>query len=341
MKNLDSNYYNPAFSHIYVERKIFHDSRTRRILANFADGTIVEIEHYKDMFCRGGQNASLQHRSQKLILASKTGELVYQGAPVCQSFGNEHFYYASCVMNCIYDCEYCYLKGMYPSGNLVVFVNVEDIFCRVDQLLREHPVYLCVSYDTDLLALEGILGYVRQWTEFAAARKGLRLEIRTKSANIQAIQKQKVLENVIYAFTMSPEPICEMYEQKTPGLAARIQCAAAALEMGHPLRLCFDPMIYCRDWKRHYENMLEEISARLNLNQLQDVSVGSFRVSGEYLKKMRKIQPDSGVVQFPFQNDGGYYHYPDDIWHEMEDFLVMRLKKYISEEKIYLWKEEC
>lgn len=34
-------------------------------------------------------------RAQNLILAAKHGELLYPGAPVCQNFGNEHFYYTS------------------------------------------------------------------------------------------------------------------------------------------------------------------------------------------------------------------------------------------------------
>lgn len=340
MKNLENNYYNPAFSHIYVEKKIMENPRAERILKKFPESTVVEIDHYKDIFCRAGQNAALQHFSQKLVLAAKEGQLVYKGAPVCQSFGNEHFYYTSCVMNCIYDCEYCYLKGMYPSGNLVVFVNLEDMFDEVDALLLRHPVYLCVSYDTDLPALEGILGYVEKWTEFAGTRQNLKLEIRTKSANIEAIERRAALSNVIYAFTMSPQPVCELYERKTPGLAQRIKCAARALALGNPVRLCFDPMIYCRNWRSHYGDMIEEIAAQIDFGCLQDVSVGSFRISKDYLKTMRRSQPNSSVVQFPFQNEGGYYRYPDEIMREMESFLVSKLKKYIPEEKIFLWKEE-
>lgn len=55
------------------------------------------------------------------------------------------------MMNCIFDCEYCYLKGMYPSGNLVVFVNLEDIFAELEALLAQKSIYLCVSYDADLV----------------------------------------------------------------------------------------------------------------------------------------------------------------------------------------------
>ena len=156
MKNFKKDYYNSFCSHIYVEKAAMEYPRTNQILSHFKDAKIIEIDHYKDVFCRRGQKYTLQHKSQNLILAVKTGTLVYPGAPVCQSFGSEHFYYASCIMNCIYDCEYCYLKGMYPSGNLVVFVNLEDIFDEVKTLLKKHPVYLCVSYDTDLGALASV-----------------------------------------------------------------------------------------------------------------------------------------------------------------------------------------
>ena len=126
MKSLDENYYNPFFSHIYVEEEIAEHPRVKQILARFMKAEIVYIRHYKDVFCRRRQDYEEQHHAQNLILAKKTGSLIYQGAPVCQNFGNTYFYYTSCMMNCIYDCEYCYLKGMYPSANIVIFVNIED-----------------------------------------------------------------------------------------------------------------------------------------------------------------------------------------------------------------------
>lgn len=57
---------------------------------------------------------------------------------------------------------------MYPSANIVVFVNLEDIFAEVERVLENHPLYLCVSYDTDLLALEPLIGFVQEWCAFAA-----------------------------------------------------------------------------------------------------------------------------------------------------------------------------
>lgn len=53
------------------------------------------------------------------------------------------------MMNCIFDCEYCYLKGMYPSGNLVVFVNLEDIFAELESLLAQKAyIFACHMMQT-------------------------------------------------------------------------------------------------------------------------------------------------------------------------------------------------
>ena len=340
MKNLNEHYFNSFFSHIYVETAVLGHPFTRRILAKFPSAEIIEIRHYKDVFCRSHQSSALQHRSQKLILAAKQGTLVYEGAPVCQSFGNRYFYYTSCAMNCIFDCEYCYLKGMYPSANIVIFVNLEDIFAEVAQILRTHPLYLCVSYDTDLPALESIAGYVREWCAFAGGHADLKLEIRTKCADPALFARETPSPNVIYAFTLSPQAVIDAFEHHTPSLAKRLSCAAALLQAGCAVRLCFDPMIYVKGWERHYETMLAQVYDRIDMDKIVDVSVGTFRISQDYLKNMRRQETKSAVVWFPFQCERGYCHYPDALMEEMEAFLTGRLAGRIPKEKIFRWDIE-
>ena len=82
---------------------------------------------------------------------------------------------------------------MYPCGFLTVFVNIEDYFKELEEILKEHPVYLCVSYDTDLLALEGMLGFCEKWIGFANGHKDLKIEIRTKCANSAVFKRFSVV----------------------------------------------------------------------------------------------------------------------------------------------------
>ena len=333
----------PPFRHIYVEKALLHDPRTERVLRHFPKAKVIAITHYKDLFNRRRQDYRLQHQSQNLILAEKHGQLVYPGAPVCQSFGNQHFYYTSCLMNCLFDCEYCYLKGMYPSGNLVLFVNLEDIFREVEALLMQHPVYLCISYDTDLLAVEDFTGYVEAWIRFVKQHPDLSIEIRTKSARKDFWERLRSLgepcDRVIFAFTISPDHVTARYEHRTGSLSGRLDSVRTGLSLGYPVRLCFDPMIVCPDWQRHYHDMIATVAEKIPLDRIRDVSVGSFRLSEDYLKNMRRAAPCSAVVQYPYENDHGVMHYPQKLTEEMEQFLLKELAPYIPEEKIFRWEE--
>ena len=345
MRNLENDYYNPFFSHIYVEKAVCGHPRTQRILKRFPDARVIVIDHYKDVFCRRGQDFILQQRSQNLILAANRGTLLYKGAAVCQSFGNENFYYSSCMMNCVYDCEYCYLKGMYPSGNMVLFVNLEDIFDEIRQALKKRSLYLCLSYDTDMMAMERITGYVGEWIRFVQEQvcqgKKLKVEIRTKSADQRFWQENPPVPAVIYGITLSPQAVICAYEHRTPSLEQRIASAGEALLRGFPVRLCFDPMIRLADWQMHYDDMLRQVFERIDMEKLTDVSVGTFRISQDYLKEMRRREPYSAVAQYPYENDGGVYHYYAELTEKMERFLVSRLREKLPEEKIFRWGNEA
>lgn len=331
--------YTKKFSHIYVEEAVLGDPVTERILRSFPDAAVIPIAHYKDVFNRRRQDVSLQHICQNLILAKRSGRAVFPGAPVCQSFGNEHFYYCSSVMNCLYDCSYCYLKGMYPSGNLVVFVNLDDIFAEAEALLARFPVYLCVSYDTDLLPLEDLLGYTARWCRFARAHEDLTIEIRTKCGRTDLYDTLPKTERVIFAFTLSPKEIAEKYEQGAGTLSQRLDAALAARRAGFPIRLSFDPMLYVPGWEALYADMLDEVSRVLDPALVRDFSIGSFRISEAYLKAMRRQEPENALVWYPFVRKDGYCQYPEAVSQRMESFLADRLCEKREDARIFFWEE--
>lgn len=335
----DNTLYRPFFATVYAEKDVWNSKWQQQ----FPVSPIL-IEHYKDLFNWSHQDFAAQKKAPSLILAKKTGTLIYQGAPVCQSFGREHFYYTSCMMNCIYHCDYCYLQGMYPSGHVVVFVNLEDYFAEVETLLAKHPVYLCISYDTDLLALEQTFSFVSRWLTFAAVHPDLTLEIRTKSGNpavfsqLAALyQKNEALKKqIIFAWTVSPEGLCKNTEHGAASLPLRIKALQAATQAGFSVRLCFDPMIFHAGWKNHYSTLVDYVFSTISPDTLYDVSIGVFRISTDYLKNMRKKRPDSAIVQYPYITEQGISHY-GTLSEEMVQYLKERLLHYLPEEKIFVW----
>ena len=386
--------YMKRFSHIYVEEGAKDYDRTKRILSLFPDSEIIEIRDYRDVFNRRNQNPEVQHLSQKLILAVKKDGFLYEGSPVCQSFGEERFYYTSNVMNCVYDCEYCFLKGMYPTTNIVIFVNLEDTFREIDKIIEvekltdestgakeiigtdestgakevigtdessgaeevigtdestgagasiregkksgSNRIYISISYESDLMALDKITGMLKDWSDYVRNKNNVLLEVRTKCSNID-YNIFSFLPNMILAMTMSPDEVISKYEKYTPNLAARCEAVEKAIEKKIPVRLCFDPMLYVRDYKNAYSNMVDIIFSKIDAGKLRDISLGSFRISKEYIKNFRKGYPKSEVVHFPYELRDGFYQYPEEMRLEMEDFLYKKLTEYCPEEKIFCW----
>lgn len=325
-----------GFSHIYVEEGVEENPLAQEILSKFPKAFKVRIKHYKDVFCRPRQNFLDQESSRKLIIAAKRGELLYPGPYVCQDFGNENFYYTSPALNCIYSCEYCYLKGMHPSANLVIFVNLEDFFKKVEDLIKQKPVYLSISYETDLLALENIAPLSAAWIEFARGKENLKMEIRTKSANYPAIRHLKPADNVILAWTLSPAEVIKKYEKNAPPLELRLRQIKKALGDGWKVRLCFDPVLYFEGWEKAYEDLIGRIFSEIPACGINDASVGAFRIPREYLKRMRKNFPPSEIIHYPYAERGGVYTYDEKLKGELLGKVRSLLKEHLPEEKIFL-----
>ena len=337
LENKNHNLFNNRFSHIYVEKKILNNKNTLEILSKFKDVKIIEIENYKEVFSSNNQDFHLQKLGQKLILASNKANMIYEGAVVCESFENDNFYYTSSIINCVYDCEYCYLQGVYSSGNIVIFVDIEKVFEEVEELYNKlKTLYLCISYDTDLLAIENICGFSEKWYYFIEDKKDLKIELRTKSRNIDKFLNLKPLDNFIIAFTLSPENLALKNEKYTASFKNRVKAIKELQEKGWKVRICIDPLIYSDNFEKNYSQMIEYLFNEIDKEKVIDVSIGVFRISKEYLKKMRNQNQNSEILYYPFECIDGVYTYSDKTKSYMINFIKEQFLKYIDEKKIYI-----
>ena len=224
---------------------------------------------------------------------------------------------------------------MYPSADIVVFVNIED-FIEAAEKLPTKPVYLCISYDTDLLAMEKITGFVEKWLDLADIRDDITIELRTKSAFFKPFSDHRAIKNFIPAWTLSPEEIITKYEYLTPSLDRRLNAIKKAINNGWNVRLCFDPVIFIKDWEAIYDKFFNKVFDSIPADKISDVSVGGFRVSKEYLKTMRKINPMSRILSYPFEVEKGIATYKREDLIKMNKHIKNKLESLISPDKIYM-----
>jgi spore photoproduct lyase len=329
------------YSHIYVERDIREHAYTRLLLARFPKAEVVVIENYKSVFNRTNQDFWRQKRSPKLILAAKQGKRLYAGNDFLQSNSEDNFAYVTPVMNCPYDCHYCYLQGMFSGANMVVFVNQDELQAEVAQLLakrggRGEPFLVALSYDTDLLALEGILGLTRDWANWSRGREGLLLEVRTKSAPTRFLETVTPSTSMRLAWTLSPEPICRRYEEGTPPLKRRIAALNLAIEKGWRVQVCFDPLLRVPEWKDVYHHFFKDLQDSLDWKKIERVEVGVFRVATATFQQMRN-RPATDLLHYPFEHGRQAVSYKEMEREELGQWAVHHLRDYLSDDKIHIW----
>ena len=121
---------------IYVEEEIENHPRAKEVLKRFSRARRIPCGRFGEIFNRKAQNFRLQKLRPALILAKKFGRFVLD-APQSYGIGGEQNFYFSHMLNCIYDCRYCFLQGMYRSAHYVFFVNYEDFQAAIEEEINE------------------------------------------------------------------------------------------------------------------------------------------------------------------------------------------------------------
>ncbi len=336
MRALSPHSITERFSHLYVERRALEHPSTQRIMQKFERSHVIVIEHYKDIFNRPNQNFRIQSRSKNLILAHKEAPYLYEGSFYSDGFEFEHFFYTQSLLGCLYDCDYCYLQGLYDSAHTVLFVNIEDFFDAVTPYLNK-PTLIAISYDTDTLAVENLTGQSAAWIKHANTQPNLHLEIRTKSANFRAIEALTPSKQVVLAWTLSPQSVIERYEHHTPSLEARLRAISAAIAAGWQIRICIDPMIYTDDFETIYPDLIETIFLHVKPQTLYSLTLGSFRMSAQHLKKIKKMR-HSDLAFYPYDVKEGIVAYPKALEQKMLYVMLEKALHYIPKERIRTWQ---
>ena len=334
--------YLPDFSHIYVESQSIESDIAEQSFKRFPKAKIIEIEDYKKIFNRNGQDFQIQKLSTKLILAKKQPPFIYPATDIIQDSGFSNFYYCTPILNCIYNCEYCFLQGMYSSANIVVFTNTEEVKDAVKKQILERkypdePLLLSLSYNTDILALENILPLTKQWINFANNTDDLFMEIRTKSGLTSSFNKLKPSEKILFAWTLSPNNVIQKYEHKTPLLERRIKSIQKIVDSGWPVRLSFDPILIYPNWKEDYKQMFERIKESISGDKIFDITIGVFRMSEDFFHRIKKTKPHSDLFYNNYDNFNNVKTVTKDQKAMVRDFALRHLDGYCSRDKINFW----
>ncbi len=317
-------------STIYLENEVRDHPVTKALLLRFQNATVIPCDRYTEVFNRKAQNFRLQKKKPSLILARKHHGFVMK-APDSYGIGGTQNYYFSHMLNCIYDCRYCFLQGMYRSAHYVLFVNYEDFTRSMETILDEHPddeVWFYSGYDCDSLAFDPVTCFTDFILPFFKKYDRARLEFRTKSTQIRSLLKHIPLSNCVVAFSLSPENITQSLEAKTPPLINRIESMRRLQKAGWNVGIRFEPLIFSDDYKTRYGELFSIVASQLDMSRIHSISVGAFRVPKPYFKTMVRLYPDEKLFAGPLEEEDGTISYQQDLQEEMLEWCSQQIKQF-------------
>ena len=322
---------------IYYERSVEDHPRTMEIFSRFKGARRISIDQYGEVFNKKDQNFKLQKQNPALILARKHKGFVLP-APEGFGFGHDRNFYFSHMYNCIYDCRYCFLQGMYSSANYVLFVNYEDFADQIEATVRKfkgQELTFFSGYDCDSLALDNITQFTSFILPLFKKHPNALIEFRTKSIQIEPILTGPALENCVIAYSLMPQQISKSLDIKTPSIPRRIDAMRKLASNGWKLGLRFDPLIHGKEWRTLYEELIEEIFKELPSESIHSISFGSLRFPKAMFKKIHSLYPDEILFSGPLSSRDKLVAYKSDVENEMINFCRDEVVKFVPDKIIF------
>lgn len=330
---------------IYIEEQVLDHPRTQQILTRFPKADHIVVDRYGEVFNSHTQNFRVQKQNPALVLAHKANTRVHP-TPAQYETGGGANYYFSHMLNCLYDCRYCFLQGMFRSANYLLFVNYEDFMTDIEAVALQHrqddkPAWFFSGYDCDSLALEPVTGFADYFLDKFQSVDNAILELRTKSTQIRSLLSRPALPNVVVAYSLSPDAVANSIEAGAPSVAKRIQALARLQAEGWRIGLRFDPIIWHQNYQESYSQLFTDVFESIDVSKVDSITLGGFRLPKGFYKTMRKLYPEHWLFSAGLSESEGTISYSQEIEREMFSALGEELNTHAPTEKIYQYPSQA
>lgn len=321
---------------LYIEQTVQDHPRTLALLARYPRASRVVCDHYGEIFNRKQQNFRLQKQRPALIVAARRKGRVLP-APAEYAVGARSNYYFSHLLNCPYDCRYCFLQGMYRSAHYVWFVNYEAFLADIRDLAGRATgdAWFFSGYDCDSLALDPLTGFTGAFLPLFDQLPNAWLELRTKSTQVRGLLARAPQERVVVAFSFTPEVMGGALEQGVPALARRLQAARALADAGWRIGLRFDPLVYAVDYQACYRALFARVFAELPAGSLHSVSFGTLRMPKDYFRRIERLYPAEPLLATLQASREGLVSYGTEREDDMMAWVQGELLRYLPANRLF------
>ncbi len=282
---------------LYIEQQAKVYAQTDYLISMFPHAQIVWIKHYKNLF-----DKHIPYGTEQCILIARLTWKALLPVPPNYGYG-DHAYFLRTQLNCVFDCQYCYLKGAFRNNFPVYFVNYDEIKEQILQEIAhvrasgyEGTIWFYPSNRTDLVGSERFSRFHQTFLPFFASIDGVMIESRTKSATMQPLlDLWSVPVHTELAFTVNAPEIIQQFERGTPPLDKRICAINQMLDAGRQVGLRLMPLLPVDNYLTVYEQFFVYLLQHIETTRCSSIFFGGFVLTVRDYKQMQKKQPHSAL----------------------------------------------
>lgn len=331
-------------SKIFIEHSLKDNPRSQTFIQSFPKADLTYIDDYQNIFQKVKKPYLQKRDNTQIFIAKKRGQLIKEAPEAYGMSGEPHYYFVH-AYNCMYECQYCYLQGYFHSPDLVFFLNHDEIIEEMQNNYKKHKgekLWFHAGEFSDSLALSHI---TNEWPLYWDAMKNMPnalLELRTKSANIKAIENLEPLNNVIVSFSFSSRYAAKKFDLKTASISARIKAMKTLYEKGFQLGMHLDPIIDHPNLLNDYNDVFDELFESVPPEAFSYFSLGVVRFTKNVFDQVKKNYTESPMLGANFVtsfDNKVRYSKPlrDKILYAIKNLLI---QKKVNSEAIYLCMED-
>jgi len=233
---------------------------------------------------------------------------------------------------------------------LTLFANTPHFQACIKKLVEARPkenFRLGTGEFSDSLALDPLTQFSREWIPFFAKLPNSTLELKTKSDCVENLPGLDHAGHTVVSWSLAPEEIVQREEHKCASLAERLTAARRAQELGYPIGLHLDPMIYFSGWEEAYRSLIDEIAKNVDPRRIAWVSLGTLRFDGDLKDVATARFPQTKIFaeDFILAPDGKMRYFKSlriamyrRVWGWLQEWSEA-FPRYLCMEPPWMWEE--
>lgn len=245
---------------------------------------------------------------------------------------------------CPLNCSYCYLRGTMRGRTKPSYVRIEEIERCVKEAfhhIKKSKIFNSGELSDSLMNPILMADIVDIFEKQDKHKIYLLSKFGTKNIGFLL---EKPRKQVICGWSINSKEVAKKWEIGAATPSDRIEAASLVWEMGYDTRIRIDPIFPIKNWKTHYEKLLDEIFSSLLPNR---IILGTPRGLWKTINYAKKAGVDMSWTQYFSENTGWGKKISFELRKEIYSFFYDKLKSYnypvhkisICKETQKMWEE--